>query len=149
MKATLCKRLPDAAQHIILELLDYRLRSGKYIKHLPRDLPIYRRILDRPVVEEIYFTPEHSPVQITENYDDAGEVYFTDDEGYSSFYRISLVVREYGGGFGRKCETYQERLEISYSYGDRSYYTVRKFQYLETHPDYWQKMYSFDLEFYD
>jgi hypothetical protein len=151
MKASLCTYLPDLAQHIILEFLNYRLRCGKYIRQLPKDLPIYDLIKIRPREEWLYFTQDDHPVHITEHYDeDNDQYYYTDDDGYDSFFKISIVTNsycQYSNNPRHDDEWYEERLEYSYSYGDRSLYMINKYLYVQTHSDYWSIVKKIDIEF--
>ena len=138
MNAQLCLMLPDLVQHIILEFLDYRLRNKKYIRQLSRDLPVYKLILDRPCVKKYYFVPDYnSPVQIFENYDEEyDEYYYTDDLGNDSYFKVSIVTKKYG----YRHYTFEDRLEISYSYNDKECYIIEKWKYQQTYVDYWQKI---------
>jgi len=129
MKTSLCYKLPDLPQHIILEYLGYKLRLRKYIKSLPKDLPIYQLLWDRPKTEEFVFTEDDHPVNIIEHYDDNGDFYYVDEENGKTFFRVMLVTKVLRGDE-------EEAIEIAYSCWDRWAYTVKKYRYTLTHPDY-------------
>jgi len=149
MRTSLCYNLPDLAQHIILEFLNYRLRNGKYIRRIPVDLPIYSLLKDRSETHEIFFTPEDSPVRVNEHYDEGNaDYYYTDDDGNTTFFRVSISTKEYCKGRGRKAEYFQHRLEINYCYDDRSAYIIRKYEYQQIHCDFWVRRNVLDENIY-
>lgn len=121
MRRELCNLLPDLAQHTVLEFLDYKLRCGKYIKRLPKDLPIYKYILKRPKVEEEYYSwHDWRDSEYLYKYDNEdGTFDICDEEGNTKYFKISLVIN----CFKRKywCEN---TMEISYSYSDRNTYKI-------------------------
>ena len=149
MKASLCNNFPDLVQHIILEFLDYRLRNGKYIRRIPADLPIYELLQNRPKTQEIFFNLEDSPVRVNEHYDEGNDdYYYTDDDGNTTFFRVSILTKEYCQGHGRKVEYFQHRLEVSYCYDDYSAYMIRKYKYQEIHSDFWVRLNVLDEDVY-
>lgn len=113
--------LPNLAQHIILEFLDYKLRNGKYIRQLPKDLPIYNYILNRQqVIEKCYDVYDFMRSKNVFPYEnERGYVYYGDVNGFDKYYLISLVVN----GFRRKYWT-ETTIDILYSYSDRNIYEV-------------------------
>ena len=124
MKEALCKQLPDLAQHIILEFLDYRLRCGKYIRQIPKDLPIYNLIRNRPQVEELYFS-QHDDRVVGAYYDNINDVYYDHDEdGYETYFKISLIMK-----YVKRKGWLEKTLEIDYSYGDRNKYRIQNHLY--------------------
>jgi len=129
---SLCKKLPELPKDIILKFLDYRNRNGKYIKRLRKDLDIYIKLSKRPKVEVYNFSEDYHPVTITEIID-GDDIYYIDDEGNNKFLTVSIVTQEYGRGR----ESYEDRLEISYCYNDYTAFVIRKYKYIQTHPDYW------------
>jgi hypothetical protein len=124
MRLDVCSRLPDLAQHNILEYLDYKLRRGKYIKQLSKDLSIYKLLQYRPVVEEVYFDGNHE-CAVGHYIDDDNKTRYYDEDGYESYFTIPMITRELRRG--HNCM--EEILELSYSFGDRSKYLVEKISY--------------------
>jgi hypothetical protein len=122
--------LPDLARHIILEYLNYKLRCGKYIKQLPKDLPIYQCILNRPQVEEkSYYRYRPDELVYDYNKDDGTYYDYNEDDEYDEddedednvkkYFLLSLEIKY----FKRKCWL-ANTLVISYSYNDRNVFKV-------------------------
>ena len=91
MRLDLCHKLPDLVQHSILEFLNYKWRNGKFIKQLPKDLPIYNYIKQRPIVEEKYFTeddPEHCKW-----YNNDGSFELCDEYGNRTYFEIKFLLK--------------------------------------------------------
>jgi len=128
MESKLLSLLRDLVQYIILEYLDYKLRCRKYIKQLPKDLLIYKCILDRPEVEEVYYCNEdysNNSEFIFEYKDDEGfHCYFGDEFGNESYFAVTLVTNF----FKRKYWT-KKTIEISYAYSDRNTFKVEQNMY--------------------
>jgi hypothetical protein len=122
MRSEFCNLLPDLAQHTILEFLDYKLRCGKYIKRLPKDLPIYKYILNRPRIEEEYYSWDDWRYNtILYKYDNEdGSYVICDEYGYTTYFMISLVI----GTIKRK-SWLENTMEISYSSSDRNTFRVQ------------------------
>jgi len=117
MRFNLCDRLPDLAQHLILEYLDYKWRCGKFIRQLPRDLPIYQYLKERPEVKERYFNfddPEHC----VEYYDD-GSWDLCDEYGNKTYFAIEFVLK-----YVKRKYYYQKVMEIRYCGFDRELVNV-------------------------
>jgi len=127
-----CFRLPDLAEHIILEYLDYRLRNGKYIRRLPKDLPVYELLSERPCAIECVFKKDDVP-NLGEYYDENGNVYYYDDDGYNCFYRIILVKSV---SFQKRDFPVEETIDLSFSYGDRNKFQIEACRYYQLHCDY-------------
>jgi len=145
MTTKLFYNLPDFVQHIILEFLDFKLRNGKYIRRIPVDLPVYSLLQNRPKTREIFFTATDSPVRVNRHYDEENDIYyFTDDNENLSFFETSILIKEYCTGRGHLSESFQDRLEINYCYNDRNAYTIQKSKYIESHPDFWVRLHTFD-----
>jgi len=126
MQTKLLSLLPDLVQHIILEYMDYKLRRGKYIKQLPRDLPIYKYILNRPAVKEEYYTWDDfiESEFVFEYEDDDGYPHYCDEDGNDTYCMISLVTNI----FKRKYWT-ERTIDISYSFCDRNTFKVEQNTY--------------------
>ena len=126
MQTKLLSLLPDLAQHTILEYMDYKLRHGKYIKQLPRDLPIYKYLLNRPTVEEEYYTWDDfiKSEHVFEYDDEDGYHYYCDEDGNDTYCMISLVTNI----FKRK-SLVERTIDISYSFSDRNIYKVEDHLY--------------------
>ena len=43
--------IPDSARHIMLEFLGLTLHNRRYIGRIPRDLPIFRYLTNRPLIK--------------------------------------------------------------------------------------------------
>ena len=43
--------IPDSARHVMLEFLGFTLHNRRYIGRIPRDLPIFRYLTDRPLIK--------------------------------------------------------------------------------------------------
>ena len=125
MRIDLCSRLPDLAQHSILEYLDYKLRRGKYIKQLSKGLSIYKLLQYRPAVEELYFDGYHECV-VGSYIDDDNKTRYYDEDGYESYFMIPMITCKLRRGDRWSVE---EILELSYSFGDRSKYLLEKYSY--------------------
>ena len=121
MRSTLCHLLPDLAQHTILEFMGYKLRCGKYMQQLPKDLPIYHSILNRPEVEEIHYTlVDFENSEFLYKYDNEdGTFDICDEDGYDTYFIISLVMNS----FKRKYWI-ENVMEICYAYSDRNTFKV-------------------------
>lgn len=121
MQTKLCLALPDLAQHTILEFLDYNLRRGKYIKKLPKDLPVYNLILNRPEVEEKYYNnyDYHTYRFINRNVNEDGSCYYCDEDGCDSYFLISIVTK-----FSKRKSWVEHTMEIKYSYYNRNSYDI-------------------------
>jgi len=126
MNINLCHKLPNLAQHIILEFLDYKLRSGKYIKQLPKDLPIYELILNRPDVEEIYYSYNdwNNNENIYEIEDENGLIYYCDQYGNETYFIISIIMK-----YIKRKNLIENTLEIKYSFYDRNIFKIESHKY--------------------
>ena len=126
MNINFCLKLPNLAQHIILEFLDYKLRCGKYIKQLPKDLPIYKQILYRPQVEEEYYcwNDWNNNDNIYEYIDENGLICYCDELGNETYFMISIIIK-----YIKRKNTIEKTLEISYSYYDRNIFRIEDHLY--------------------
>lgn len=89
--------LPEPAEKNILEFLNYKLKNGKYMKQLSKDLPIYKLILERPIAKfrnyydhdfnNNYFY-EDTNYDYEENYSEEQLNYF---KKYNILYKYFLV----------------------------------------------------------
>jgi len=43
--------IPDSARHVMLEFLGLTLHNRRYIGRIPRDLPIFRYLTNRPLIQ--------------------------------------------------------------------------------------------------
>ena len=128
MKTSLIRSLPDLAQHVILEFLDYKLRCGRYMRQLPNNLPIYRSIIDRPDVEEVCYGWEdfyYGNEYIFKYEREDGTFYYGDNDGNESYFMISLPMKS----FKERKYWLENIIEISYSYSDRNIYRIQTNEY--------------------
>lgn len=128
-------RLPHLAQHIILEFLDYRLRSGKYIRRLPKKLGIYTMVQERPIMEEFYLESDN-PLVVSNYFDDDGEEFFCDGYGNDTYFRCSITTKIYDLGTKRKY-FYENSIDLAYSLSDRGTFSVRHMRY-DLHSSGWR-----------
>jgi hypothetical protein len=129
MRLNLCQLLPDLAQHIILEFLDYKLRCGKYIKQLPKNLPIYKDILNRPEVKiEYYCWDDWYNSKYVYKYEDDDEddidYYIGDEDGNKTYFIISIIIE-----FIKRKNWIEKTLEIKYAHNDRNTFSVNTILY--------------------
>jgi hypothetical protein len=126
MNINFCLKLPNLVQHIILEFLDYKLRSGKYIKQLPKDLPIYELILNRQKVKEIYYSYEdwYNNENIYYIEDENGIFYYFDQYGNETYFMISIIIE-----YIKRKNWIENTLEIKYSYHDRNIFKIECHKY--------------------
>jgi len=121
MREDLCILLPDLVESRILEYLGYKQRCGKYMKQLPRDLPIYDMLMNRPIVEKRYYSDDEEVFEGNtfqhEYIDENGEdYYFGDEDGCEFYFIVSINKREYKKSRGYFVET----VDIMYSASDRN-----------------------------
>ena len=138
MKYQLCHKLPDIAQHIILEFVGgYKFRLGKFIRQISLEEKeiIHQALSRRPEVEFRSFgDSSSSSIDLPGEYhyeDNEGYTHYCDENSYENYFRISFILNFYHHKFDE-----EETMEINYSYDDRNKFIVEKNKYIYLNPDY-------------
>lgn len=121
--------IPEPAEKNILEFLNYKLRNGKYIKQMSKDIPIYKLLLERPIVKfrnfydyEYYNNYDYEDTNYNYN-----EIFSNEQLDY--FNKYNIIYKYFIISFDIKFYKFQgsnvvKMMHIKYSYFDKNKYSI-------------------------